>query len=59
MSLNKEINPNNIYIYGDMRQFAFHIGLNFLGNVCTQLYSIQLWVNSRPDLALKTWYKYI
>ena len=35
-----------------MRLFAFHIELILFGNVCIQLISFKLWVNSRVDCAL-------
>ena len=35
--------------HGDTRLIAFHIALIPLGKVGIQLFSLQLWVNSRTD----------
>ena len=37
------------------RQIAFHIALISLGKVWIQLFSFQLWVNSRADWVLQLW----
>ena len=37
------------------RQIAFHITLIHLGKVWIQLFSLQLWVNSRADWFLQPW----
>ena len=37
------------------RLFAFHIALIPLGKVWIQLFSLQLWVNSRTDWVLQPW----
>ena len=41
-----------------MRLFTFHIALIPLGKVWIQLFSFQLWVNSRVDWTLQPWYGY-
>ena len=38
------------------RQIAFHIALIPLGKVWIQLFSLQLWVNSRADCVLQPWW---
>ena len=38
------------------RLIAFHIALMLLGKVCIQLFSLQLWVNSRADKVLQPWW---
>ena len=38
------------------RLIAFHIALVPLGKVWIQLFSLQLWVNSRADYVLQPWY---
>ena len=38
------------------RLIAFHIALIILGKVWIQLFSLQLWVNSRADWILQTWW---
>ena len=38
------------------RLIAFHIALIPLGKVWIQLFSLQLWVNSRADCALQPWW---
>ena len=38
------------------RQIAFHIALIPLEKVWIQLFSLQLWVNSRPDWVLQSWW---
>ena len=38
------------------RLIAFHIVLITLGKVWIQLFSLQLWVNSRADLVLQPWW---
>ena len=38
------------------RLIAFHIALIPLGKVWIQLFSLQLWVNSRTDLVLQPWW---
>ena len=38
------------------RLIAFHIALILLGKVWIQLFSLQLWVNSRIDLVLQAWW---
>ena len=38
------------------RLIAFHIALIALGKVWIQLYSLQLWVNSRTDWVLQPWW---
>ena len=37
------------------RDIAFHIALIPLGKVGIQLFSLQLWVNSRADWGLQPW----
>ena len=37
------------------RRIAFHIALIPLGKVWIQLFSLQLWVNSRADCVLQPW----
>ena len=37
------------------RLIAFHIALIPLGKVWIQLFSLQLWVNSRADCVLQPW----
>ena len=37
------------------RLIAFHIALILLGKVWIQLFSLQLWVNSRADYVLQPW----
>ena len=39
-----------------MRLIAFHIALIPLGKVWIQLFSLQLWVNSRADWVLQPWW---
>ena len=39
-----------------MRLIAFHIALIPLGKVWIQLFSLQLWVNSRTDWILQPWW---
>ena len=39
-----------------MRLIAFHIALIPLGKVWIQLFSLQLWVNSRTDWVLQPWW---
>ena len=39
-----------------LRLIAFHIALILLGKVWIQLFSLQLWVNSRADLVLQPWW---
>ena len=41
--------------HGDTRMIAFHIALIPLGKVWIQLFSIQLWVNSRADCVFWLW----
>ena len=38
------------------RLIAFHIALIYLGKVWIQLFSLQLWVNSRTDWVLQPWW---
>ena len=39
-----------------LRLIAFHIALILLGKVWIQLFSLQLWVNSRADWGLQPWW---
>ena len=39
-----------------MRMIAFHIALILLGKVWIQLFSLQLWVNSRADCVPQPWW---
>ena len=58
MTPGEQIQKRHIYLYiylNPGRNIAFHIALIPLGDVWIQLFSLQLWVNSRTDCVLRPW----